>query len=63
MIIKKGKNIEDIIRNGYRLQKVYSKRYLIWSKDGGDIHSCFGGGYWINSLPWDNKDAWKNNQN
>lgn len=22
--------------------------------------SCFGRGYWINELPWNNTDGWKN---
>lgn len=25
------------------------------------IKSCFGRGYWDNTKPWNNSDAWKNN--
>jgi hypothetical protein len=62
MIKNRNKEVKEIIIKGYRLSKIYNKRYLVWSIDsGGDISSCFGGGYWVNALPWINNDAWKNN--
>lgn len=27
------------------------------------IFSCFGGGGWIDTLPWINRDIWKNDNN
>ena len=62
MIKSRKKEVKKIMKNGYPLKEVYNKGYLVWSIDkGGDISSCFGAGYWVNALPWDNKDAWKNN--
>lgn len=63
MIVRKGKNIIGIMTKGYPLKMVYRKGYLIWSnnKNTDESNSCFGRGYWINSLPWLNTDAWKNN--
>lgn len=29
---------------------------LIWQL----LKSCFGGGYWNNTQPWDNKGGWHN---
>ena len=62
MIIRKNTKIGSIVRKGYPLKMVYRKGYLVWSKDSGEeAGSCFGRGYWVNQLPWLNKDAWKNN--
>ena len=48
---------------GYPLKMVYRKGYLVWSKESGPVEaqSCFGRGYWVNTLPWLNNDGWKNN--
>lgn len=63
MIIRKGKNIIEIMTKGYPLKMVYRKGYLVWSKESGSVEaqSCFGSGYWVNTLPWLNNDGWKNN--
>ena len=63
MIFKNGKNIKDINHKGYSLSKVYNKEYLVWLKNKSpqEYSSCYGSGHWINSLPWLNDDAWKNN--
>ncbi len=63
MIIRKGKNIIEIMTKGYPLKMVYRKGYLVWSKESGPVEaqSCFGRGYWVNTLPWLNNDGWKNN--
>ncbi len=62
MIFKNKLNIGDIRKSGYPLKMVYRKGYLVWSKDSGEgAKSCFGNGYWVNSLPWLNSDGWKNN--
>lgn len=36
---------------------IYKGAKLVWEA----IRSCFGKGYWINAYPWDNEDAWENN--
>ena len=27
-----------------------------------EVRSCFGRGFWINALPWIDREGWKNNQ-
>ena len=48
-----------IIARHYGL-KVISTAYkgarLIWQL----LKSCFGGGFWNNKQPWDNKGGWRN---
>lgn len=62
MIIRNGLNIKDIIRGNRPLVIIYRNGRIVWRKDGGEeANSCFGNGYWVNSLPWINSDAWKNN--
>lgn len=63
MIIRNGLNIKDINKNKGPLKMVYYHGALVWNKDNEIIqgNSCFGSGYWVNSLPWINSDAWRNN--
>lgn len=35
---------------------VYYGTALVWEA----ISGCFGSGYWINSRPWSDTDAWRN---
>lgn len=56
-MITRGKNKTIInIIHGREIQSVYKGLRLIWTK----IRSCFGSGYWVNTLPWRNEDVWKN---
>ena len=62
MIIKGGHKITEIMTKRYPLKMVYHKGYLVWSKESTpEGKSCFGNGYWVNTLPWLNNDGWKNN--
>lgn len=63
MIVKQNRKIESIFNKRYPLKMVYRKGYLVWSKESGPVEaqSCFGRGYWVNTLPWLNNDGWKNN--
>ncbi len=59
-----GYELVDIIRQGYPLLKVFRSGYLVWDKTNDDEKepsSCFGNGYWIDTLPWLDSDAWKDN--
>lgn len=60
-----GYELVDIIRQGYPLLKVFRSGYLVWDKTKEDIDdesmSCFGNGYWVDTLPWLDSDAWRDN--
>ena len=56
MIIRNGKQVEEIFHGTLPLTEVYHRKYLIWQA----ARSCFGSGYWINDRPWLNEDAWRN---
>ena len=54
------KEIESIYWKGKEIVAQYaadeSGFHLIWEK----ATSCFGRGYWSDSLPWKNEVGWKN---
>lgn len=56
MIIKNGKEVEEIYRGSKAIQTVYRAGYIVWEA----VKSCFGKGWWINDKPWINNDVWKN---
>lgn len=56
MIIKNGKEINEIYYGKLNINEVYYGKYLVWQI----ARSCFGSGYWINDRPWLNDDIWKN---
>lgn len=59
MINNDGKNIIRIYFGDRLIKKIYSgvmTLKLIWLS----VQSCFGSGYWINNLKWDNNDGYKN---
>ena len=64
-IIRKGIEIKNIVRKGCPLTKVYRHGHLIWIRGGGGDESqnksCFGNGYWVDTLPWIDTDGWKDN--
>lgn len=54
-------NNQDIIgisKGGVIISSVYKGVTLVWSA----IRSCFGIGYWVNTMPWSNADVWRNNK-
>lgn len=53
----KDKEITSIYYGSKALSAVYHGTKLVWEA----IRSCFGKGYWINEYPWNNEDAWINN--
>lgn len=62
MIKRDDIKIVGIANDKYRLNKVYRDGYLVFSLTNWDVDtSCFGNGYWVNTLPWINSDAWRNN--
>ena len=53
------KEITSISKYPHVVTAVYHVRnglHLVWEL----IKSCFGRGYWVNSAPYVNNDAWKN---
>lgn len=54
MIQINGKDI-DFIRYGEKVvTAIYKGATLVWQA----VSSCFGSGYWLNSLPWKNDEEW-----
>lgn len=56
MIVYRGKEISAICYKGKLINAVYFMSVLVWQS----ATSCFGRGYWINTLPWSNTDVWRN---
>lgn len=52
-----GKEVTAVNFGKRAIAAVYKGTKLVWEA----IRSCFGKGFWANSLPWDNEDSWKNN--
>lgn len=57
MIVHKTKEVQVVYYGRIAVQKVMYGAYLIWQA----VRSCFGLGCWVNEMPWDNTDGWKNN--
>ena len=55
---KNNKEVVGVSRGRRLISYIYKGIMLIWSA----IRSCFGNGYWVNTMPWSNEDAWKNNK-
>ncbi len=51
-----NKDIIGISKGGVIISSVYKGVTLVWSA----IRSCFGIGYWVNTMPWSNADVWRN---
>lgn len=56
-IFYKEKEVTAIYLGKKAVSAVYRGAKLVWQA----IRSCFGKGYWINECPWNNEDAWVNN--
>lgn len=56
-VFYKDKEITSVNYGTRPIAIIYRGARMVWQA----IRSCFGKGFWINSYPWDNKDAWKNN--
>ena len=56
LIVKKNKEIDSIYWLGREIILQYYGNHLVWEKQ----NSCFGKGYWVNALPWNNDCGWKN---
>lgn len=50
------KEIVAVTALGEPIEAIYLGNILIWLA----IRSCFGAGYWDNSKPWLNEEAYKN---
>lgn len=60
-MIKQGiKDILDIYHGTLRVIEVYHGKLLVYKISNETSNSCFGNGYWVNELPWDNDDGWVN---
>jgi hypothetical protein len=55
-IFHNGKEITEVYHGNKAIMAIYSGARLVWET----IRSCFGKGYWVNTLPWKNDDTWKN---
>jgi hypothetical protein len=55
-IFHNGKDITEVYHGNKAIMAIYSGARLVWET----IRSCFGKGYWVNTLPWKNDDTWKN---
>jgi len=51
-----GKEIGGIFRNSKSIAVVYHLGHNVWQA----IKSCFGRGFWVNEVPWDNNEPWNN---
>lgn len=51
-----GKEVTAVNLGKRAIAAVYKGTKLVWEA----IRSCFGKGFWANSLPWDNGDKWTN---
>ena len=47
---------KDAVLNN--ISAVYYKGDLVWSINNGS-KSCFGGGFWVDTLPWIDDVSWK----
>ena len=56
-IFFKDKEISTVYFGKKIITAIYKGGKILWEA----VSSCFGKGYWIGTLPWDNEDAWKNN--
>ena len=56
MLYINEKQIDAINHLNKPIQAVYHMDTLVWQS----VKSCYGRGYWINSAPWVNDEAWKN---
>lgn len=52
-----GKEVTAVNFGKRAITAVYKGARLVWEA----IRSCFGKGFWANSLSWNNEDSWKNN--
>lgn len=57
MIYKGDKEVSARYYGSKAVSFVYKGATLIWQA----VASCFGAGRWINTFPWKNDNAWKNN--
>ena len=58
IIRKNDKEVVAVSKGRRIISYIYRGIMLIWSA----IRSCFGNGYWVNTMSWSNEDAWKNNR-
>lgn len=55
MIIRDGHQVSEIHWHGKAITAVYTAMKEVWRA----VSSCFGSGYWIDDLVWDDNDIWK----
>lgn len=53
----KDKEVVAIYRGSKVITRIYRGVNLVWEA----VRSCFSKGFWVNTLPWVNDDAWRNN--
>jgi hypothetical protein len=47
---------DKITHLGKSIEVIYHMDKIVWQA----IRSCFGRGFWINTSPWNNEEAWNN---
>ena len=57
MIYKNEKETVGVFKGSIPITAVYKGSKLVWQA----VRSCFGAGFWVNTKPWLNNEAWKNN--
>ena len=57
-IRKSNQELIGVSKGQIIMSYVYKGTLLIWAL----IKSCFGNGYWVNTMPWSNVDVWRNNK-
>ncbi|MDE7465019.1 MAG: MFS transporter [Muribaculaceae bacterium] len=55
MLIKGGKELTILRKNGKSVSAIYRGFKLVWEA----VRSCFGSGVWRGEKPWVGKDGWK----
>lgn len=55
-IFFKGKEITGVYHGSKAISAIYKGATLVWEA----VRSCFGKGFWMNNMPWNNGDKWAN---
>lgn len=56
MITRNAKDLVARYMGRRAVTAVYYGKKLVWQ----NVRSCFGNGYWQDTKPWKNDEAWKN---
>lgn len=57
MIYKNEREIVSVFKGNIPITAIYRGSKLVWQA----VKSCFGAGFWVDTKPWLNNEAWRNN--